>query len=199
MGGRFKMIDDQGNTRSFSNKSVDEEFHPPRAPSQKATTEQLRFQLAPDLDMDGCFIVPAVGCYGNVATGISNEYGGVTTGRHDQEGADRPEYVYHKDGPWTHCFRSAGGDDDNIENPTGKWFHGALIDWNTGFPNDGVRDTFAKHDLKHATLAIKDESTFQSNIDRARSSRGQSAAFSSSRDEWKWMIVYTTDRCNKWS
>ena len=81
-----------------------------------------------------------------------------------------PKIVYHKDGGSTHAFRFANPDDDNVENHRHEWFRGALVDYQTGFPSVEVRDKLMGWDFGHATIAIKD-STFQGNIDSARSDK----------------------------
>ncbi|KAI1762315.1 necrosis inducing protein-domain-containing protein [Hypoxylon sp. FL1150] len=90
-----------------------------------------------------------------------------------------PKMVYHKNGGLTHCFRFAHEDDENVENDTGAWFRGALVDYNTGFPGS-TRDILMAHDFKRATIAISDKS-FEANLNYARN--GMVPDFDSAVDE----------------
>lgn len=89
--------------------------------------------------------------------------------------------VYHKDGGGTHCFRFARPKDDHVENDTGEWFRGALVDWETGFPGD-TREMLKAHDFGRATLAMRNEETFRINLDKARGRYGL-PGFDSGDDE----------------
>lgn len=51
--------------------------------------------------------------------------------------------VYHKDGGFTHCWRTANEADDKVENYTGKWFLGKLVGW----------DNWPSVDLKNKMLS----------------------------------------------
>ncbi|KAI1774573.1 necrosis inducing protein-domain-containing protein [Hypoxylon cercidicola] len=79
---------------------------------------------------------------------------------------NHPKIVYNKNGGSTHSFRFGREDDDNIENASGAWFRGALVDYDTGFPGN-TRDILMTHDFGRASIAIKDDS-FQWNLDHAR-------------------------------
>ncbi|KAH7323108.1 necrosis inducing protein [Stachybotrys elegans] len=78
---------------------------------------------------------------------------------------EHPKVVYHKDGVSTHAFRFAFEDDDAIENHTGAWYRGPLVNYD-GFPG-GVRDVLFAHDFGQANIAIKD-SSFPGNIANSR-------------------------------
>ena len=81
--------------------------------------------------------------------------------------SNHAKMVYHKDGASTHCFRFANQDDDKVENHTGQWFYGGLIDYYTGFPNESVRNKLVSADFGSAVIGFKD-SGFEGNLIKAR-------------------------------
>lgn len=82
------------------------------------------------------------------------------------DGGTHPKMVYHKNGGVTHCFRFAHEDDENVENDSGGWYRGALVDYETGFPGN-TRDILMAHDFARAKIAINDKN-FKANLDYAR-------------------------------
>ena len=83
---------------------------------------------------------------------------------------NRPKMVYHKDGGTTHCFRFGSAADDKIENHRGVWFRGALVGYETGFPDVGLRDKLMNADFGAGSIAIKD-ANFKKQMDYARNDK----------------------------
>lgn len=67
-----------------------------------------------------------------------------------------PKIVYHKDGSATHAHRFAKEDDDPVENDTGAWFYGDIVDY-YGFPSDSVRDSMMGNDWGNGKIDFSDE------------------------------------------
>lgn len=72
--------------------------------------------------------------------------------------------VYHKDGPGTHAFRHATGDDEPPENHYGVWQYPDLVSWDH-YPA-GIRDILVSADFGSASLAISD-GAFEQNLEKA--------------------------------
>lgn len=67
-----------------------------------------------------------------------------------------PLIVYHKDGPSTHCFRIANGDDQsNPENFSGSFYRSPLVGWDN-WPNTGLRDQLSVEHWGGATPKVAD-------------------------------------------
>ncbi|WP_097922277.1 MULTISPECIES: NPP1 family protein [Streptomyces] len=66
-----------------------------------------------------------------------------------------PKAVYHKDGPSTHFFRLANGNDEPPENHYGNWRYPPVVDWN-GFPSTELRDRLMNADFGSATIKVTD-------------------------------------------
>ncbi|MFI0934887.1 NPP1 family protein [Streptomyces sp. NPDC021019] len=66
-----------------------------------------------------------------------------------------PKAVYHKDGPSTHFFRLANGNDEPPENHYGNWRYPPVVDWN-GFPSTELRDKLMNADFGSATIKVTD-------------------------------------------
>ncbi|KAI2626292.1 secreted protein [Xylaria nigripes] len=67
-----------------------------------------------------------------------------------------PKVVYNQESIFTHDFRFANEDDDNIENATGSWFYGALVGYD-GFPTDDLRNKMLDNDWGKALPDIRDD------------------------------------------
>ncbi|MGJ5943260.1 NPP1 family protein [Streptomyces caviscabies] len=67
-----------------------------------------------------------------------------------------PKAVYHKDGPSTHFFRLANGNDEPPENHYGDWRYPPVVDWN-GFPSAELRDKLMNADFGSATIKVTDK------------------------------------------
>ncbi|MFE3377944.1 NPP1 family protein [Streptomyces anulatus] len=67
-----------------------------------------------------------------------------------------PKAVYHKDGPSTHFFRLANGNDEPPENHYGNWRYPPVVDWN-GFPSTELRDKLMNADFGSATIKVTDK------------------------------------------
>ncbi|MFJ6809994.1 NPP1 family protein [Streptomyces anulatus] len=67
-----------------------------------------------------------------------------------------PKAVYHKDGPSTHFFRLANGNDEPPENHYGNWRYPPVVDWN-GFPGTELRDRLMNADFGSATIKVTDK------------------------------------------
>ncbi|MFD4129170.1 NPP1 family protein [Streptomyces globisporus] len=67
-----------------------------------------------------------------------------------------PKAVYHKDGPSTHFFRLANGNDEPPENHYGTWRYPPIVDWN-GFPSAELRDKLMNADFGSATIKVTDK------------------------------------------
>ncbi|CZT14078.1 uncharacterized protein RCC_00053 [Ramularia collo-cygni] len=96
-------------------------------------------------------------------------------------GGDRAKLVFNKDGPATHCWRFANGDDDaRQENYTGRWFLGNLVGYNN-WPSLDLRQKL--FDAFHGGIAPKlwdFNDAFTNNLRSA--SNGQTGGFDPSRD-----------------
>lgn len=67
-----------------------------------------------------------------------------------------PEIVYHKDGGNTHAMRFAKEEDgEEIENHTGKWYYGTLVDY-YGFPTRELRDAMMDNDWGNGKIDFSD-------------------------------------------
>ncbi|WP_098008676.1 NPP1 family protein [Streptomyces sp. sk226] len=67
-----------------------------------------------------------------------------------------PKAVYHKDGPSTHFFRLANGNDEPPENHYGTWRYPPIVDWN-GFPSTELRAKLMNADFGAATIKVTDK------------------------------------------
>lgn len=71
--------------------------------------------------------------------------------------AGHPAIVYHRDGSSTHAMRFATQEDDDvIENHTGQWFYGPVVDYQ-GFPSTEVRDAMIGNDWGSGKIDFSDE------------------------------------------
>jgi len=100
-------------------------------------------------------------------------------GKYKQHGASElqfegthPKIVYHKDGGSTHAFRRAdsGKDSENPENHWGTWRYGNLLAWDR-FPNNELRNKLAGANFGKASMAIKDDGSFNWNLEAAAGGR----------------------------
>lgn len=78
-----------------------------------------------------------------------------------------PKVVYHKDGPGTHCFRAANGNDEPPENHYRGWQFPRLVGWN-GYPA-GLRDKLVNANFGSASFALKD-GNFNGQLEKAKPS-----------------------------
>ena len=87
---------------------------------------------------------------------ITEHSGSATYSRSDVlfEGS-HPKIVFHKDGPSTHLFRLANGNDDPPENHYVDWRYPPVVGW-AGWPSTSLRDRLMTADFGGATIKIDD-------------------------------------------
>lgn len=80
---------------------------------------------------------------------------------------DHPKIVYHRDGSSTHAMRFAQEDDDTpVENHTGSWFYGGVIDY-YGFPTEDLRSAMLGNDWGSGKIDFSDERIAEA-LDKAK-------------------------------